>query len=134
MPGRNLALLNITSLKLETIYLAVRFETSNLKLLILVYLYLYIRCLYCYYLYLLIWIIFSLFSIVIFLIFSLLLSNGKSSSNDSDFESWWYGKIIGILQALICFFKLLVNLTAFLYLKYRYNLNFISIIVNNKHL
>ena len=67
------------------------------------------------------------------LISSSLVSDGKSrklvvllSNTSSKFESWQLSKVIGILQALTCLVKPLVNLISFLHLGHAYNLNSIA--------
>ena len=49
---------------------------------------------------------------------------------DTNIEDWQFGKVIGILQALICLVKLLMDLTSFLYLGHTYNLDFIISIIS----
>ncbi len=73
------------------------------------------------------------------LILSLLLSDGKSgqlvvlSSNIAvGLESWRLGKVIDILQALVCHVELLVDMTTFPHLEYAYNLDSIASIVNSR--
>ena len=67
------------------------------------------------------------------LIFSLLLSDSKfkgllvlSSNTSFGFEGWQLRKVISILQVLICFVKLLIDLALFLHLGHVYNLDSIT--------
>ena len=133
MPAKNLDLLNFTSLKVEdnlfsSPFQGVQFRLAGLSLSISASLISSLSLSISIGL-----ILFSPLFDSFGLISSLLLSDGKSrglvvlSSNTGfGFEGWRLGKVIGILQVLICLVKPLVNLTPFPYLGYAYNLDSIA--------